>query len=258
MNDHEYKGLFELDGRVAVVTGASQGIGRETALGYATFGADIVAVDINGEALDSLRKEIEALGRKFLPITADLRIAADRDRIVEQTLARFGKIDILANIAGVLLHKQATDIDESEWDFVMDVNLKAVFFFCQAVGKVMLKQQYGRIVNISSTFGIVGFPGRVPYAASKAGVSNLTKTLALEWSGAGINVNAIAPGPIATPGRVDFFAKPEVHANLMSKLAIQRIGLASDIVGPAIFLSSKAASFVTGATLLVDGGWCAQ
>ena len=258
MSDNEYRKIFNLDDQVAIVTGASQGIGREVSLGYAAFGADIVAVDINGDALESLRLEVEAAGRRLLPIKANLCIPEDRISIVKQACDMFGKIDILANIAGVMQHKPATDIAETDWDFVMDVNLKALFFFCQTVGKEMLKQHYGRIVNISSSFGIVGFAGRVPYAASKAGVSNLSKTLALEWSEHGININAIAPGPIATPGRVDFFAKPEVHAELMSKLPIKRIGLASDLVGPAVFLASKASSFITGETILVDGGWCAQ
>jgi 2-deoxy-D-gluconate 3-dehydrogenase len=250
--------LFSLQGKVAIVTGAAQGIGREIALGFAKYGADIVAIDLTDEKLLTLKKDIEAQKRRCMVITADLVHNDQIDHMVETVVKEMGKIDILANIAGVNVHKAAEEMTEKDWDFVLDINLKALFFCCQAVGKVMLRQGSGRIINMSSSFGIVGFGGRTAYAASKAAVSNLTKTLALEWSAKGINVNAIAPGPVWTEARHQLFSDPEFYSNLLKKVPINRTAKPVEIVGPAIFLASEAASFVTGETLLVDGGFCAQ
>lgn len=253
MND-----LFSLQDKVALVTGAAQGIGREISLGFARYGAHIAAVDINEERLKTLSREVESLGRKCLPLVVDLARKEQIDEMVERTVTGLGRIDILANIAGVNVHKPAEEMTEQDWDFVLDINLKALFFCCQAVGKVMLSQGSGRIINMSSSFGMVGFGGRTAYAASKAAVSNLTKTLALEWSAKGINVNAIAPGPVWTEARHELFSNPEFYANLIKKVPINRTAKPTEIVGPAIFLASEASTFVTGETLLVDGGWCAQ
>jgi NAD(P)-dependent dehydrogenase (short-subunit alcohol dehydrogenase family) len=250
--------LFSLQGKVAIVTGAAQGIGREIALGFAQYGADIVAVDLNDERLQTLKNEIETQNRRCLVLNVDLIHLDQIDRMVEATVKSMGRIDILANIAGVNVHKAAEEMTEKEWDFVLDINLKALFFCCRAVGKVMLQQGSGRIINMSSSFGVVGFGGRTAYAASKAAVSNLTKTLALEWSAKGINVNAIAPGPVWTEARHQLFSDPEFYGNLLKKVPINRTAKPAEIVGPAIFLAGEASSFVTGATLLVDGGWCAQ
>ena len=250
--------LFSLQGKVAIVTGAAQGIGREIALGFAQYGADIVAIDLTDEKLLTLKNEIEAQKRRCLVLKIDLLHGDQIDRMVETTVKEMGKIDILANIAGVNVHKAAEEMTEKDWDFVLDINLKALFFCCQAVGKVMLRQGSGRIINMSSSFGVVGFGGRTAYAASKAAVSNLTKTLALEWSAKGINVNALAPGPVWTEARHELFSNPEFYANLLKKVPINRTAKPVEIVGPAIFLASEASSFVTGETLLVDGGFCAQ
>jgi NAD(P)-dependent dehydrogenase (short-subunit alcohol dehydrogenase family) len=250
--------LFTLAGKVALVTGAAQGIGREMAIGFAAYGADIVAVDLNEEKLAEVKGEIEAQGRRCLPLKVDLGSVAEIDKMTRSAVARFGRIDILANIAGVNVHKPAEEMTEQDWDFVQDINLKALFFCCQSVGKVMLQQGSGRIINMSSSFGVVGFGGRTAYASSKAGVSNLTMTLAIEWSAKGINVNAIAPGPVWTPARDALFSNPEFYNHLMTKLLIKRTAKPIDIVGPAIFLASEASAFVTGATILVDGGFCAQ
>ena len=250
--------LFSLQGKVALVTGAAQGIGREIALGFAQYGADIVAIDLTDEKLLTLKNEIEAQKRRCLVLKIDLLHGDQIDRMVETTVKEMGKIDILANIAGVNVHKAAEEMTEKDWDFVLDINLKALFFCCQAVGKVMLRQGSGRIINMSSSFGVVGFGGRTAYAASKAAVSNLTKTLALEWSAKGVNVNAIAPGPVWTEARHQLFSNPEFYADLLKKVPINRTAKPVEIVGPAIFLASEASSFVTGETLLVDGGFCAQ
>lgn len=250
--------LFSLQGKVAIVTGAAQGIGREIALGFAQYGADIVAIDLTDEKLLTLKNEIEAQKRRCLVLKIDLLHGDQIDRMVETTVKEMGKIDILANIAGVNVHKAAEEMTEKDWDFVLDINLKALFFCCQAVGKVMLRQGSGRIINMSSSFGVVGFGGRTAYAASKAAVSNLTKTLALEWSAKGVHVNAIAPGPVWTEARHQLFSNPEFYADLLKKVPINRTAKPVEIVGPAIFLASEASSFVTGETLLVDGGFCAQ
>lgn len=250
--------LFSLKGKVAMVTGAAQGIGRELALGFARYGADIVAVDLNDERLRSLKDEIEAQHQRCLFFKADLGQIDQIEQMVEKTVKEMGRIDILANIAGVNVHKAAEEMTEKDWDFVQDINLKALFFCCQAVGKVMLRQGSGRIINMSSSFGIVGFGGRTAYASSKAAVSNLTKTLALEWSARGVQVNAIAPGPVWTEARHELFSNPEFYAKLIQKVPMNRTAKPVEMVGPAIFLASEAASFVTGETLLVDGGFCAQ
>lgn len=250
--------LFSLKGKVAMVTGAAQGIGRELALGFAQYGADIVAVDLNEERLRSLKNEIEAQHRHCLILKVDLGQTAQIEQMVEKAVKELGKIDILANIAGVNVHKAAEEMTEKDWDFVQDINLKALFFCCQAVGKVMLRQGSGKIINMSSSFGIVGFGGRTAYASSKAAVANLTKTLALEWSSKGIHVNAIAPGPVWTEARHELFSNPEFYARLVQKVPMNRTAKPAEMVGPAIFLASEASSFVTGETLLVDGGFCAQ
>ena len=250
--------LFSLRKKVAMVTGAAQGIGREIALGFARYGADIVAIDLSDEKLHSLKNEIEAQDRRCLILKVDLGQTAQIEEMVKRTVKEMGRIDILANIAGVNVHKAAEDMSEQDWDFVQDINLKALFFCCQAVGKVMLRQGSGKIINMSSSFGMVGFGGRTAYASSKAAVSNLTKTLALEWSSRGIHVNALAPGPVWTEARHELFSNPEFYANLIKKVPINRTAKPVEMVGPAIFLASEASSFVTGATLLVDGGFCAQ
>lgn len=250
--------LFSLRDKVALVTGAAQGIGREIAAGFAKYGADIVAVDLNEEKLQSVKSEIEAEQRRCLILKVDLGQIAQIEQMVERSVKEMGRIDILANIAGVNVHKAAEEMTEKDWDFVLDINLKSLFFCCQAVGKIMLKQAGGKIINMSSSFGMVGFGGRTAYASSKAAVSNLTKTLALEWAGRGVYVNAIAPGPVWTEARHELFSNPEFYANLVKKVPINRTAKPAEIVGPAIFLASEASSFVTGETLVVDGGFCAQ
>jgi len=250
--------LFTLREKIAIVTGAAQGIGREIAIGFSRYGADIVAVDINEEKLQGVKQEIESQNRRCLALKVDLGSVDQINKMAETAVQEMGKIDILANIAGVNVHKPAEETTEQDWDFVQDINLKALFFCCQAVGKIMLKQGRGRIINMSSSFGMVGFAGRTAYASSKAAVSNLTKTLAIEWSAKGINVNAVAPGPVWTPARDQLFSNPEFYNNLMTKLPIKRTAKPADIVGPFIFLASEASSFVTGETILVDGGWCAH
>lgn len=250
--------LFSLKGKVALVTGAAQGIGKAVALGFAQYGADIAAVDLNGERLQALKSEIDALNRRCLVLEVDLADVGQIEAMAQRIQKEMGRIDILANIAGVNVHKPAEEMTEKDWDFVQDINLKSLFFCCQAVGKVMLQQGSGRIINMASAFGEVGFGGRTAYASSKAGVSNLTKTLALEWTAKGVHVNALAPGPVWTEARHELFSNPEFYAHLIKKVPINRTAKPAEMVGPAIFLASEASSYVTGETLLVDGGFCAQ
>jgi NAD(P)-dependent dehydrogenase (short-subunit alcohol dehydrogenase family) len=253
MND-----LFTLKGKVAVVTGAAQGIGKEIAIGFSRYGAEVAGVDLNEEKLQEVKKVIESQNARCLALKVDLASVEEIRRMTETVVREMGRIDILANIAGVNVHKPAEDMTEEDWDFVQDINLRSLFFCCQCVGKVMLKQGSGRIINMSSSFGVVGAAMRTAYASSKAGVTSLTKTLALEWSAKGINVNAIAPGPVWTPARDQLFSNPEFYNSLMTRLPIKRTAKPAEIVGPAVFLASEASSFMTGETLLVDGGWCAQ
>lgn len=250
--------LFSLKGKVALVTGAAQGIGKAVALGFAQYGADIAAVDLNGERLQALKSEIDAMHRRCLVLQVDLADVGQIETMAQRIQKEMGRIDILANIAGVNVHKPAEEMTEKDWDFVQDINLKSLFFCCQAVGKVMLQQGSGRIINMASAFGEVGFGGRTAYASSKAGVSNLTKTLALEWTAKGVHVNALAPGPVWTEARHELFSNPEFYAHLIKKVPINRTAKPAEMVGPAIFLASEASSYVTGETLLVDGGFCAQ
>ena len=252
------KNPFSLEGRVALITGASQGIGKAIALGMAESGADIVLVARNMGKLQGVKSDIEAFGRKCLTISADVSKYDEIPGVFDKAVAFFGKLDILVNSAGTFNHKPAVEMSDQDWDEVMDLNAKSLFFCCREAGKIMLKAGYGKIINIASTFGVVGFANRIPYNASKAAVINITQTLALEWSANGITVNAISPGPVWTEGRDELFSNEVFYKNLTAKLAVGRAAKPYELAGPAIFFASDASSFVTGSNLLVDGGYCAQ
>ena len=249
---------FLLNGKTALITGSSQGIGKAIAIGMAEAGADIALVARNADKLSAVKEEVEALGRKCLSFKADISNIDEITDVFSKTEAAFGKLDILVNSAGTYNQKPAEDMTPADWDEVLDLNAKSLFFCCQQAGKIMLRNGGGRIINIASTFGVVGFAGRIPYNASKAAVISITQTLALEWSKKGINVNSIAPGPVWTEGRDELFSNPDHYAKATAKLAIGRVAKPKELAGPAVFLASDAASFVTGTTLLVDGGYCAQ
>jgi len=248
---------FDIRDCVAIITGAAQGIGRTLVTGFARAGAHVVAVDLQQDKLNEVKSEITGLGRQCFTYAMDLRDVRAFDQIVQEVKEQWGQVDILYNNAGVNVHKDSVDLTEEEWDFVMDVNLKALFFCCQAVARVMIPQKKGKIINMSSTFGVVGFPQRAAYCASKGAVSILTKALAVEWAPYNINVNAIAPAAVYTPSRAELFSRKEFMDNLLSKLPLKRLAQPEDVLHAALYLASPASDFVTGHILMVDGGWTA-
>jgi 2-deoxy-D-gluconate 3-dehydrogenase len=247
---------FDLSGKVAIVTGANTGIGQAIALSLAQAGADIAAVG-RTPATETVEK-VRALGRKAQIVSADLSTIAPVQRVVDETLETLGGLDILVNNAGIIRRADSVDFTEEDWDAVIDTNLKVLFFLCQAAGRHMIAQGSGKIVNIAS---LLSFQGgiRVPsYTASKSGVAGLTKLLANEWSARGINVNAIAPGYIATNNTAALQADETRNRQIQERIPAGRWGDPSDIGGAAVFLSSSAASYIHGHTLAVDGGWLAR
>ncbi|SFJ65782.1 2-deoxy-D-gluconate 3-dehydrogenase [Sphingomonas sp. NFR04] len=247
---------FDLTGRVAVVTGANTGIGQAIAVALAAAGADIACVG-RTPAEETVAK-IAALGRRAEIVSADLSTIAPVGQVVDETLARLGRLDILVNNAGIIRRADAVDFTEADWDAVIDTNLKSVFFLSQAAGRHMIAQGKGRIINIAS---MLTFQGgiRVPsYTASKAGVGGLTKLLANEWARHGVTVNAIAPGYIATNNTAALQADAARNAAILDRIPAGRWGAPEDLGGAAVFLASDAAAYVQGHILAVDGGWLAR
>jgi 2-deoxy-D-gluconate 3-dehydrogenase len=248
--------LFDLTGKVAIVTGANTGIGEAIAVALANAGADVACV--GRTPAEGTVQQIRALGRRAEIVSADLSTIKPVRRIVDETLEKLGGLDILINNAGIIRRADAVDFSEADWDAVVDTNLKSVFFLCQAAGRHMITNGGGKIVNIAS---MLTFQGgiRVPsYTASKSGIGGLTKLLANEWGSKGINVNAIAPGYIATNNTAALQADANRNRSILERLPAGRWGDASDLGGAAVFLSSRAADYVQGHILAVDGGWLAR
>lgn len=247
---------FDLSGKVAIVTGANTGIGQAIALALAEAGADIAAVG-RTPAQETVEKA-RALGRRAEIVSADLTTIEPVQRIVDETVDKLGGLDILVNNAGIIRRADAVDFTEEDWDAVVDTNLKSVFFLCQAAGRHMIANGGGKIINIAS---MLTFQGgiRVPsYTASKSGIGGLTKLLANEWASKGINVNAIAPGYIATNNTAALQADEVRNKSILDRIPAGRWGDASDLGGAAVFLASRAADYVQGHILAVDGGWLAR
>ena len=243
---------MELKGKVALVTGGAQGIGRAVALLLARNGADVAVSDIRLEKAEETAKEIEALGRGAMATRADVAKSDDVEHLVEAILGRFGQIDILVNNAGIAKDKLILRMTEEDWDAVLDVNLKGTFHCTKAVIRHMSKQRKGKIVNIASVVGEMGNAGQANYSASKAGVIGFTKTIAREFAQRGINVNAIAPGYIETP-MTD--ALPEkAKEDLKRLIPMERLGQPEDVAAAVLFLVSEASSYITGQVLNVNGG----
>lgn len=248
---------FTLEGKVAIVTGCSTGLGQGMTLGLAEAGADIVGVDYVDAP--ETQEKVEALGRKYLGIKANLLTTDPIQGIVDQTVEKFGRVDILVNNAGIIRREDSINFTEKDWDDVMNINVKTVFFFSQAVAKQFMKQKSGgKIINIAS---MLSFQGgiRVPsYTASKSGVMGITRLLANEWAKENINVNAIAPGYMDTNNTAALKADPDRSKAILDRIPANRWGLPADLAGPVVFLASEAGSYVNGYTLAVDGGWLAR
>lgn len=247
--------MFDLRGEKAIVTGAAQGLGEQIALGLAEAGADIAVVDINIDGAVRVAESIRNIGRESIFIKADVTKISDVENMVKMVKDRFGEIDILVNNAGIVNNLPAEQITKEEWDRVIEVNLSGVFLCAQVVGREMIKQKKGNIINISSMSGlIVNRPQpQIHYNTSKAGVIMITKSLAGEWAKYNIRVNAIAPGYMRTPLVDKVF--PKYGKGWSSLTPMGRLGNPSEIKGPALFLASRASSFVTGSVLVMDGGY---
>jgi 3-oxoacyl-[acyl-carrier protein] reductase len=243
---------MELKEKVALVTGAAQGIGKAVALMLARHGADVVVADVNLEKAEETAREVEAIGRGAMAVKVDVTRLSDVEQMVESTLGRFGKIDILINNAGIARDKLILRMTEEDWDAVLDVNLKGTFNCTKAVIKYMSKQRSGKIVNIASVVGEMGNAGQANYSASKAGVIGLTKTIAREFAQRGINVNAIAPGYIQTP--MTDVLPDKTKEELKRMIPMERLGQPEDVAHAVFFLVSEASSYITGQVLNVNGG----
>jgi len=250
---------FRLDGKVALVTGSSRGLGRAIAEALATAGA---SVSVSARQPDGARKAADEIaastGQKTLGVSADVAVAAAVEAMVARVLDAFGRIDILVNNAGINIRGPIEQLGESDWDSVLDTNLKGPWLCCRAVASPMKRQKWGRVINVSSMLGEISLPGRSPYASSKGGLTLLTKTLALEWAKDGINVNALCPGPFATEINTPLLNDPAARAQMEANVPLGRWGDPIELGPAAVFLASEASSFMTGATLFVDGGYTAR
>jgi NAD(P)-dependent dehydrogenase (short-subunit alcohol dehydrogenase family) len=249
---------FSLANRVALVTGASHGIGFGVAKALAHAGATVAVAARSVSDLESLTKEIRAEGGKAQAFSLDVRKIDQVHACIEAVRGSLGKLDILVNNAGLGANHPAVDVTESDWDEMMAVNLKGLFFCCQAAGRIMLQQGSGRIINLSSQASVVGIRDHAVYCASKGGVNQLTRVLALEWSASGVTVNAVAPTFIYTPGTAERLDNPAYRQGVINRLPIGRVGTITDVAAAVIYLASPAGSLVTGTVLMVDGGWTAQ
>ncbi|HTM88203.1 MAG TPA: glucose 1-dehydrogenase [Terriglobales bacterium] len=250
---------FDLSGDVALVTGAARGLGRAISLALAQAGADIALglrdVSTGGE----LAREIEALGRRALPLQMDMARLDQVTRAIRQAAAHFGRLDILVNNAGIAPENLAENVREEDFDLTLAVNLKGTFFASQVVGRVMMQQKRGCIINMSSQAGFAALPTESVYCMTKAAISHLTKCLAVEWGKYNIRVNAVAPTFIHTPGTEQALADQAFRADVVARIAaLHRIGEPMEVAGAVVFLASPAASLITGHTLLIDGGWTAR
>jgi NAD(P)-dependent dehydrogenase (short-subunit alcohol dehydrogenase family) len=247
--------LFSLEGRVVVVTGASAGIGRDLAIGFANAGADVLVCSRRKQELEEVCAEIRKVGSRAELFVLDVRDTKSIENLKQFITQQFGRIDVLVNNACFSVRKPAWDVTEEEWDSVHDVGLKGLFFCCQIIGTLMRGQNYGKIINMSSTYSRTVSQDRSTYAIMKAGVSHLTEALAVEWAPSGVRVNALAPTAVRTPSRD---LQGEVLQNVLSRIPLGRFATIEDIIGAAVYLASPASDFVTGQTLFVDGGWTAR
>ncbi len=252
----DYYKKFRLTNKVAVITGASEGIGRDIAIGLAEAGAEIIICGRRQKKLLEVKEIAEKNGCKVEMCVIDIQKVSDIQKLKEFIEAKTGKVDILINNAGYAVTKPAWDVSENDWDTMVDTGFKGLFFCCQAVGSIMRRRGYGKIINLSSTFSKSIVPGRSVYGGIKAGINHLTEALAMEWAPHGIRVNALAPTAVNTPSRQATLQGPMLE-KILSRIPMGRLATPEDLIGAVIYLSSEASDFVTGQTLFVDGGWVA-
>jgi NAD(P)-dependent dehydrogenase (short-subunit alcohol dehydrogenase family) len=250
---------FDLSGRTALVTGAARGLGRAIALALSHAGADVALGLRDITTASELVTEIERMGHKALALQMNMAKLDEIFAAIDETIAQFGHLDILVNNAGIAPENPAEKVREEDFDHTLEVNLKGTFFASQAATRAMIKQKYGRIINMSSQAGFVALPTESVYCMTKAAIAHLTKCLAVEWGKHNINVNAVAPTFIRTPGTEEYLSDPQNRADTVERIAaLHRIGEPKDVAGAVVFLASDAAALITGHTLLIDGGWTAR
>jgi NAD(P)-dependent dehydrogenase (short-subunit alcohol dehydrogenase family) len=249
---------FDVTGKIALVTGAARGLGNAIAIALAQAGADVALGLRDIKSGGELAETIKALGRRVLPLQMDVTRPEEIQRAVAEVERQFGRIDILVNNAGIGPPNRAEEVTEKDFDLTLAINLKGTFFVSQAVGRVMIKNRFGRIINLSSQAGFVGLPTESVYCMTKAAIAHLTKCLAVEWGQHGITVNAVAPTFIRTPGTVKWLADDTFRNDLLAKIPLGRVGDPVDVSGAVVFLASPAADLITGTTLLIDGGFTAR
>jgi NAD(P)-dependent dehydrogenase (short-subunit alcohol dehydrogenase family) len=251
--------LFDLTGRIAIVTGAASGLGEAISYGLAVFGADIVVADVESTGLGRVCENVKGIGRKALPVICDVRSAEQVQSMVAECVNTFARIDVLVNNAGISRRALAEEMTRGQWDDVLAVDLTGPFLCCQEVARVMIRQGGGRIINIASVAGIVGLKtGNANYCAAKGGLISMTRALALEWAKHNVLVNAVAPTHIRTPLIEALLEDAEKKAYFLGNIPLGRLGEVNEVVGPVVFLASDAATLITGTVLCVDGGHTAQ
>ncbi len=250
--------LFELRGQVALVTGASKGLGRSMSMALAEAGADVVMVARGPVKLAEAEKEVADMGVRTLAIAADVTVAEDVEKMVGQALAKFGKIDILVNNVGTFVGRPVVESTTDEWYDMINTNLTTTYLCCRAVGKHMIERKRGKVVNMAAAMGAFGARNASAYCASKGGVIQLTRALAVEWAKYGITVNSIAPGTMETEITSKMLEDPKVRKAVEGTIPMNRVGYPSDLAGAVIFLSASGSDYITGQTMFVDGGFSVQ